>query len=416
MNAYCFLQELLHNVSLGIEGFNIGEKTESVLQIILGIYLEELFMSKIACDIKLVTHEARFSYKREKPKRCDYLFYSKSKNEFFVVELKIKSPQERDRRQLKDYIVMTENSGEEMYQYLLYCKKKSSTNDEYKGKFLALTRRIASLNLNEEKMVNCHLNIIYIVPDNWNRTIPKKEREKIIFYSFSSLANFSTQHLNKKLESWNLVKRLLINLDSYEQSNRKEFNHCLNINSDFEFVDYLLTYILELHKLPYISLEPTIQVILSLFMPEIITEVLKSNEKINGYLKDILLEADINTREGVYKGRVDYLLRYKNEKRFLLIELKTDDNTFNPRQYDTYMKIKNKVYPIPKGNDGISTKDDLNYDRVLIYICPKAMKSLLEEVGGINQVITFEDLSKVIIDNKKGVLWSKIAKYLPGLD
>jgi len=178
--------------------------------------------------------------------------------------------------------------------------------------------------------------------------------------------------------------------------------------------------------LPKYQLERRVDIFVSLFLPEILSQLL------DGDVLMVAPELPIKERKSNRSKNADYLLLDRKAKRWLLVELKTDSSSVSAKQIQVYRDAVRRGMPalvddvraIRKAARGAHRK---KYDALLelleahpadlplelVYVAPVSLAATLDGAG--EHALAFGDMSRLELD-RHGQIWRLFRKMvLPAL-
>lgn len=196
------------------------------------------------------------------------------------------------------------------------------------------------------------------------------------------------------------------------------------------FLTKLLSELTHLNKVPKFQLERAVSPLLGIFILDIINNAYNSNCSIS------IPEFPLKKSVGNQSSNVDWLLIDKKLEKIFLVELKTDKFSFDERQLNVYLKIKNdlpdsvnllfsniaKIKEFSNRPDKYQEllnylEDDMGFinsihNLEIVYIIPSSIEKYLQDDI---QRITFQNLPE-ISDPYFTSEWQQLKAFLKSID
>lgn len=115
-----------------------------------------------------------------------------------------------------------------------------------------------------------------------------------------------------------------------------------NSSEKKEFLDMVLHSIIDGTKKPRVQVERQISPFLDVFIEEIVNSKFK-NDHFKLIESEFPIEAIKNSGTNLLSSSIDYLLVSEQSKTILIVELKTDSQSFKPDQYKNYVRLSAEI-------------------------------------------------------------------------
>jgi hypothetical protein len=116
----------------------------------------------------------------------------------------------------------------------------------------------------------------------------------------------------------------------------------MNTNTNTDFIEALMTHILEGTLIPKVQIERAVGPILGFFIDRVLSATL--NQKIVTLCPEFpIRKGRLDGTEDTQSTNIDWLLYNETKNELILLELKTCDTSFRASQKDTYTTIQNLI-------------------------------------------------------------------------
>lgn len=207
---------------------------------------------------------------------------------------------------------------------------------------------------------------------------------------------------------------------------------------ELEFIDELMSHILEGANIPKVQVERAIGPILSMFIEGVLNKYFENHKDYSGDYKLISPEFPLK-KDNNQSTNIDYLLVNKSRKILVFFELKTDIGSIGGEQMNIYIDFKKRIAEkscrilredlenisiASKGSkyeyiithfDSVIGGDTDIHKSIIVYLVPFAKVDKVKEESEVDFVLAFNDLP-AIIDHKFAQYWSIIRKNLLKID
>lgn len=186
------------------------------------------------------------------------------------------------------------------------------------------------------------------------------------------------------------------------------------------FVESLMNHIMAATMIPKAQIERAVGPILSMFLPQVLTETLTNDPDLSGKIEMVCPEFPLKKAHNRQSTNIDWLMIHPGRKMLLLVELKTSDTSVNDAQNTIYREGLRKIREQGGGflvADVEVLRDASNeygkYQFILdqyiapyrtqitecrearlIYLVPKTAQHKV--IGHADKVLTFGDLAETI--------------------
>jgi hypothetical protein len=204
-------------------------------------------------------------------------------------------------------------------------------------------------------------------------------------------------------------------------------------NTNTAFLDALLKNILDGRMIPKYQVERAISPLLGIFLPDILTEKLKSKNKI----EMICAEFPLKKPENNQSTNIDWLMYDEDRDELIFFEMKTSDSSYKQEQFDIYDSIINKSsfsflinglediwgVSLEHGKYSKIIEDTKKFkDKItncknarIVYLVPKIIKvKLIRDFGQEHNVtvLSFSDLPETLPLSEFASEWKVIRKAI----
>jgi len=109
------------------------------------------------------------------------------------------------------------------------------------------------------------------------------------------------------------------------------------------FVESLMDHIMAGTMIPKVQIERAVGPILSMFLPQVLTETLRDDPNLSGEIKMVCPEFPLKKAYNQQSTNIDWLMIDLTRKLLLFVELKTSDTSINSDQNAIYREVQRRV-------------------------------------------------------------------------